>query len=115
LFLPDIDPPWLAKLLWMWVWLGPFVVLFAVRRGQTIKAVVVYLVGSCVAVIGGDLLTFGWPTNRALAQGYGTWCWSMAYPIMVVGGALLVVALGAGYVSRWLWRPRTRVRSATTI
>ena len=115
MFLPDIDLPWPAKLLMMCVCLGPLVVFFAVRRGRTFKAVLVYLGGSCVAVFGANMLTWGWPTGREYAKGYVSWSWWWweTYPALVIGGTLLIVALGAGYLSRRLWRPTTRAGSAT--
>ncbi len=108
-FLPDIDPPWPAKLLMLWVLLGPMILFVGVRRGRTGKTALTYVLSSCLAIVAMNMLTWGWPSSRTLAEGFMSWCWWLTYPALVLGGTLAVLALGAGYVSIWFWRPRGRI------
>ncbi len=105
LWYSEIELPVAAKLLFMWVYLGPVILFFGARRGQLLKAAVTYLSGLLLVVIAGNLITFGWPTAEKIRQGLASlWLWE-AYGAVIVGGVFSAVAVAAGYASRLIWKP----------
>lgn len=108
MFMPDIDPPWVAKLFFIWVLIGPTLVFLGARRGGTFRALLVCASGACLAIVAMNLLTWGWPTTQKFREGLLSWWWWMAYPGIVIGASLAVLAGGLGYASRWIFRPKAR-------